>query len=466
MDTSTSHCVIPNAPHRACITPYLIRSTIVAALGGLLFGFDTAVIAGATSALTSVFHLSPTALGFAVASALIGTIIGALSSGKPGDRYGRRDSLKITGLLFFLSALGCALAWSLASLATFRFLGGLGIGAASVLGPMYLAEIAPAKWRGRLVGFFQFNVVFGILLAYLSNYLIGLAGLGASEWRWKLGVGSVPAALFFIMLFTIPRSPRWLVKQGRDEEARQILANVGELDVENELAAIVHSVEHEHGQHEGTLFQRAYSLPIFLAVSIAMFNQFSGINALLYYLNDIFTAAGFSTVSGNLQAVAVGATNLIFTVIAMTIIDKVGRKLLLLVGALGTAAALAGVAYVFFTHQHRHLLVWLLIAYIAFFAFSQGAVIWVYISEVFPNHVRARGQALGCFTHWTTCALISFTFPILAKSSGGYPFVFFSLMMVVQFFVVWLVYPETKGATLEELQGKLGIQIVSPGARR
>ena len=442
--------------HRARMTRYLVRSTIVAALGGLLFGFDTAVIAGATAALTSVFQLTAPQLGFAVASALVGTIIGSVASGRPGDRFGRRDSLKVTGILFFASALGCALSWNLASLVAFRFIGGLGIGAASVLGPMYLAEIAPAKWRGRLVGFFQFNVVLGILAAYLSNYLLGLAGLGTLEWRWKLGMSAIPAALFFLMLHTIPRSPRWLVKQGRNEEAREVLEKVGEADVAGELAAMIQSVAHEQDRHGEALLQKAYRLPIFLAVSVAMFNQLSGINALLYYLNDIFTAAGFNKVSGDLQAVAIGGTNLLFTMIAMTIIDKVGRRLLLLVGSIGTAAALAGVAYVFFTEKHQQLLVWLLVGYIAFFAFSQGAVIWVYISEVFPNHVRARGQALGSFTHWSMCALISFTFPILAKNSGGYPFVFFSAMMVVQFFVVLLIYPETKGISLEELQRKLG----------
>ncbi len=450
-------------PQRSArFTANLVRSTLVAALGGLLFGFDTAVIAGTTAALRQVFHLSVGALGFAVASALIGTVFGALLSGKPGDRFGRRDSLKATGLLFFVSGLGCALAWNLESLVVFRFLGGLGIGAASVLGPMYLAEIAPAQWRGRLVGFFQFNIVLGILLAYLSNYLLGQAGLGAAEWRWKLGVNAVPAALFFVMLFTIPRSPRWLVKQGRVDEARTVLRLVGEPDVENELADIVHSVEHERGRKADALFQRAYRLPIFLAVSIAVFNQLSGINALLYYLNDIFAAAGFNKVSSDLQAVAIGATNLVFTMIAMSVIDKIGRKVLLLVGSVGTAFCLAGVAFIFFTQQHQHLLVWLLVGYIACFAFSQGAVIWVYISEVFPNRVRAQGQALGSFTHWFMCALVTFTFPILAKTSGGYPFVFFSVMMVVQLVVVWLAYPETKGITLEELQRKLRIEGAPP----
>jgi MFS transporter, SP family, arabinose:H+ symporter len=435
----------------------LLRSTGVAALGGLLFGFDTAVIAGATHALTDAYQLSPTALGLTVASALWGTILGAIFAGIPGDRYGRRDSLRAMAILYVISALGCAFAWDWYSLVCFRLIGGLGIGGSSVLGPMYIAEIAPAKWRGRLVGFFQFNVVGGILLAYLSNYLMGLANFGPSEWRWKLGVSAAPAVLFFLLLFGIPRSPRWLAKKGRTAEARDVLVEIGEENVDAELRDIVASIDADHGHADEPLFQRKYLLPIFLAVSIGMFNQLSGINAILYYLNDIFAKAGFSKVSGDLQAVAIGATNLLFTMIAMSVIDKLGRKTLLLVGAVGTAFCLAGVAYIFSTAQHEDWLVWLLVGYIAFFAFSQGAVIWVYLGEVFPNRVRAKGQSLGSTTHWVMNAIISGVFPVLAARSGAGPFVFFSLMMVVQLVVVWLVYPETKGVTLEEMQKKLGI---------
>jgi sugar porter (SP) family MFS transporter len=436
---------------------YLVRSTIVAALGGLLFGFDTAVIAGTTRDLTATFQLSPWSLGLTVASALWGTILGAIFAGIPGDRYGRRDSLRIMAVLYVVSALGCAFAWDWNSLILFRFLGGLGIGGSSVLGPMYIAEIAPAKWRGRLVGFFQFNVVFGILLAYFSNYMLGSANLGAAEWRWKLGIAALPAVLFLVMLFTIPRSPRWLVKQRRVEEAREVLRSIGEANYEQELQAIVQSIDAEHGHGSEPLFSRKYGLPIFLAVSIGMFNQLSGINAILYYLNDIFERAGFSKVSGDLQAVAVGATNLLFTMIGMTLIDRAGRKTLLLIGSLGTAACLAGVATIFLTHRNESLLVWLLVGYIAFFAFSQGAVIWVYISEVFPNRVRAKGQSLGSFTHWFMNALISGIFPLMAASSGGIPFVFFAVMMIVQFFVVLAFYPETKGVSLEEMQKRMRI---------
>jgi sugar porter (SP) family MFS transporter len=434
----------------------LVKSTVVAALGGLLFGFDTVVISGTTQALTDLYHLTPFALGVTVTSALIGTIIGSLTAGLPGDAIGRRDSLRFMAVLYVISAVGCAFAWNWDSLVVFRFIGGLGIGGSSVLGPMYIAEIAPAKWRGRLVGFFQFNVVLGILLAYLSNYIIGTRDLGSVEWRWKLGISAIPAIFFLAMLFGIPRSPRWLAKKGRTDEARDVLRLIGEQDYERELQEIVASIDAEHHQHD-SLWNRQYRLPVFLAMTIGMFNQLSGINAILYYLNQIFADAGFSKVSSDLQSVAIGATNLVFTMIAMTLIDKVGRKKLLLIGAVGTATCLAGVATIFLTHQHQEYLVWLLVAYIAFFAFSQGAVIWVYIGEVFPNRVRAQGQSLGSFSHWFMAGVISLGFPPLAAKSGGYPFVFFSAMTVVQFLVVLFVYPETKGVSLEEMQKKLGI---------
>ena len=437
------------------LNSYLMKSTVVAALGGLLFGFDTAVIAGTTQALSRTFNLSPGSLGVTVASALWGTVLGAMLAGIPGDRYGRRDSLRGTAVLYLVSALGCAFAWNWGSLVWFRFVGGLGIGGSSVLGPMYIAEVAPAKWRGRLVGFFQINVVLGILLAYFSNYLIGLMHFGNLEWRWKLGISAIPAILFFLMLFGIPRSPRWLVKKGRVEEAGQVLQMTGEEDSEAELREIVESIE--AGQAKEPLFSWKYRKSILLAVSIGVFNQLSGINAILYYLNDIFGRAGFSKVSGDIQAVAVGATLFVFTLLAMSAIDRLGRKMLLLVGSVGTSLCLAGVAAIFLTTRHENLLVWLLIGYIAFFAFSQGAVIWVYISEVFPTLVRAKGQSLGSFSHWFMDALISGIFPVMAVSSGAYPFVFFSLMMAVQFFVVLFFYPETKGVSLEEMQRKLGI---------
>ena len=439
------------------LSKLLVRSTIVAALGGLLFGFDTAVIAGITDALTKTYGLSTGGLGLTVSSALWGTILGAMLAGIPGEKFGRRDSLRFMAVLYVVSAVGCAFAWNWYALVIFRFIGGLGIGGSSVLGPMYIAEIAPAKWRGRLVGFFQFNVVAGILLAYLSNYLIGMAGFGETEWRWKLGVSAVPAILFFVMLFVIPRSPRWLASQGRVAEAKVVLQQIGEDNIEGELQQIVASVDQDKSHGAEPLFRFKYRLPIFLAVSIGMFNQLSGINAILYYLNDIFAKAGFTKVSGDLQAVAIGATNLLFTLIGMSIIDRVGRKTLLLVGSIGTAACLGGVAAVFASGAHEDLLVWLLVGFIAFFAFSQGAVIWVYISEVFPNRVRAKGLSLGSFTHWVMNAAISGVFPIIAERSKSLPFLFFAVMMALQFFIVLFIYPETKGVTLEDMQKKLAI---------
>jgi sugar porter (SP) family MFS transporter len=438
------------------LNAYLLKSSVVAALGGLLFGFDTAVIAGTTHALTETFRLSPATLGMTVSAALWGTILGSMLAGIPGDKIGRRDSLRILAVLYLVSSLGCALAWSLPALVIFRFIGGLGIGGSSVLGPMYIAEVAPAKWRGRLVGLFQFNIVLGILLAYFSNFVVGGLQFGEVEWRWKLGVPAIPALLFLLMLFGIPRSPRWLVKKQRIREAREVLRMTGEENYEQELQDIIASIDAEHAGSD-SLFSWKYRLPIFLAVTIGMFNQLSGINAILYYLNDIFAFAGFSKVSSDLQAVAIGGTNLVFTVLAMSVIDKLGRKTLLLVGSVGTAACLAGVASIFLAQRHQSLLVWFLIGFIAFFAFSQGAVIWVYLSEVFPNRVRAAGQSLGSFSHWFMNALISGVFPLLAQKSGGYPFIFFSAMMVLQFFVVLFLYPETKGVSLEEMQKKLGI---------
>ena len=390
--------------------------------------------------------------------ALIGTIIGAMSAGIPGQKWGGRETLRLLAVFYVLSALGCAFAWNWYVLLAARFIGGLGIGGSSVLGPVYIAELAPARLRGRLVGLFQINIVIGILLAYFSNYCIARMGFGAAEWRWQFGVAALPAVLFLAMLFGIPPSSRWLVTQNRVEEARLVLQLMGAENPEAELREIVDSMHLERLQTSEPLFAWKYRLPIFLAISIGMFNQLSGINAILYYLNDIFAAAGFSKISADLQAVAVGSMNLVATLLAMTVIDKLGRKTLLLIGSVGTAACLAGVSWVFFTQSHQSYLLCLLVAYIAFFAISQGAVIWVYISEVFPNRVRAKGQALGSSSHWIMNAIIADTFPQLAKSSGAYHFVLFAAMMVVQFFVVLFFYPETKGITLEQMQHRMGIE--------
>jgi SP family arabinose:H+ symporter-like MFS transporter len=436
----------------------LAKATAVGALGGLLFGFDTAVIAGTTHSLTIAYGLSPKALGITVAMALIGTIIGAMTAGIPGQKWGGRETLRVLAAFYVISALGCAFAWSWQALLVARFIGGLGIGGSSVLGPVYIAELAPAKTRGRLVGTFQINIVIGILLAYLSNYLIGRIGLGAAEWRWQLGIAAVPAFLFLGLLFGIPPSSRWLVTQKRVEEARSVLQSMGAENPDGELREIIDSVHLERFGSSEPLFSWKYRVPLFLAITIGMFNQLSGINAILYYLNDIFAAAGYSKMSGDLQAVAVGGMNLAATLLGMSVIDKLGRKTLLLIGSVGTAACLFGVSWVFFAESHQSYLLVFLVVYIAFFAISQGAVIWVYISEVFPNRVRAKGQSVGSSSHWIMNAIIAYTFPQLAKSSGAYPFVFFGAMMVVQFFVVLFFYPETKGYSLEEMQQRLGIE--------
>ena len=437
---------------------YLVLSALVAALGGLLFGFDTAVIAGTTHALTSQYHLTPALLGFTVSAALWGTVLGAIFAGPPADRYGRRACLKVLALLYLLSALGCAFAFNWYAVVLARALGGLAIGASSVVGPMYIAEIAPADKRGRMVGLFQFNIVSGILVAYLSNYLISLQNFGDVEWRWKLGIAAIPAAVFLASLFGIPESPRWLARRGRADEALGVLKATGDPNPEQEMRDILASLHAERGRPTEVLFQRKYAKPIFLAITIGMFNQLSGINAILYYLNDIFERAGFSRLSSDVQAVAIGFTNLVFTILAMSMIDRLGRKRLLLIGAAGTAVCLAGVATIFAIHQHENLLLWFLVGFIGFFGFSQGAVIWVYLSEVFPNLVRAKGQSLGSFTHWIMNAMIAAVFPVIAARSGAAPFVFFAAMTVVGFVVVLTTYPETKGITLEAMQKKLGIE--------
>jgi SP family arabinose:H+ symporter-like MFS transporter len=433
----------------------VIESTITAALGGLLFGFDTAVIAGVTTALTDRFHLTATSLGFTVAIALWGTLVGAACGGWTGDRWGRRYSLRVLAILFALSALGCAYSWDWTSFVVFRFIAGVAIGASSVVGPMYIAEIAPASWRGRMVGCFQLNIVFGILVAYFSNYLIGTFNVGATEWRWKVGVAAVPAVLFLLMLFRIPRSPRWLVEKGKIDEARKVLQQIAGHAADAELSEIEESLASDRAAGSQPLFSRRYRIPVMLAIALALFNQFSGINPILYYLNDIFARAGFSKVSGDLQAVAIGATNLIFTLVAMSIIDKVGRKKLLIVGSIGTLVCLSIVAAIFITHKYSNLVLFPLIGFVAFFAVSQGSVIWVYISEIFPNSVRGKGQSLGSFTHWVTDASLTNLFPIVLVHFVALPFIFFASMMVLQFIVVLRFFPETKGFTLEQLQQQL-----------
>jgi len=433
-------------------------STIVAALGGLLFGFDTAVISGTTESLQRVFTLDEFWLGFTVSIALIGTVAGAFGVGKPADRFGRRRTLFILAVFYFISAVGSAIAQSWIEFLIYRFLGGLAVGGASVVSPMYIAEISPARLRGRLVAVNQLNIVLGILLAYFSNYVVAQLVSSQTAWRWMFAVEAAPAALFFAFLFFIPFSPRWLVKNGRVEEARRVLEQLGEEDVEHELQEIVASLRAEEGKKQESVFQAKYRFPVFLAVALAIFNQFSGINALMYYAPRIFQLAGAGADAALLQAVAIGGTNLVFTIAALFVIDRAGRRFLMLAGSLGMAACLAAVAVAFYSAQTMANVVLIgLLGFIAFFAFSQGAVIWVFLSEVFPNRVRSQGQALGSFTHWFMAAAVSWSFPVVAEISGGHAFAFFSVMMVLQFFFAWKIMPETKGLSLEELEVKLGI---------
>ena len=434
----------------------LMKATLTGALGGLLFGFDTVVIAGAIDALVNLYGLSPQNKGFTVAIGLVGTVIGALGAGQVGQRLGSRETLRLTAMLYVVSALGCGLAWNWPSFLVFRCIGGLGIGASSVLGPVYIAELAPAKWRGRLVAAFQFNVVFGIMLAYTSNYFIRTLHLGAAEWRWQVGIATLPALLFLALLFGIPRSPRWSASHNRNDEALGVLKLMGAPEPQAELDDIRAALAQEHASAHEPVFQWKYRYPLFLAISLGAFNQLAGINAILYYLYNIFAAAGFSQISSDQQAIVIGATNLLFTIVGMSLIDKLGRKTLLLVGAAGCSACLAGVAWGFSTHSHSGALLWLLVTFIAFFSVSQGAVIWVYIGEIFPTAVRAKGQGVGSASHWFMNAIIAQMFPVVvSKMSTATPFVFFAAATVVQFIVVALFFPETKGQTLEQLQRNL-----------
>jgi MFS transporter, SP family, xylose:H+ symportor len=442
------------------VTPHLLRSAVVAALGSFLFGFDTAVISGTTDALRLQYSLTSGQLGFTVASALVGTILGSLLAGRPAEQRGRRPVFLWVAALYFVSALGCGLTWSWSALIAFRFIGGLGVGAASVIAPTYIAEIAPASYRGRLVALSQLNVVVGILAAYLSNYAIAavLGGPETAAWRWMLGIEALPAALFYVLALRIPESPRWLVKQHRRDEAAAILVDMGNDQPEELVDEIAESLHEDHVAASEPLLQRKYARPIVLAVMVASFNQLAGINALIYYTADIFKMAGAERTSALLQSVIIGSTNLIFTIIAMTIIDRFGRRRLLLVGAAGLAVCLAVAAWAFHSGAGGAIVLASLIGYIAFFAFSQGSVIWVYISEIFPNRVRGRGQALGSFTHWFWAAVVSWTFPVIAEWSGASAFAFFAAMMVLQFVLVLVLLPETKGLSLEEIQRELGIE--------
>ncbi len=435
------------------------RNAIVASLGGFLFGFDTAVISGVEKSIQQLWMLADFAHGFTVASALIGTVLGSLLAGWPAERYGRRRVLQAIGLIYLVTSLVTALTTSWEFFVLFRFIGGIGVGASSVVGPMYISEISPAKNRGRLVALFQFNIVSGILIAFVSNYL--LFGVGEDAWRWMLGVQAFPSLLFFIFVFVVPESPRWLVKNNKHEEAKRVLEDIGEADGTLAVKTIKDSLHTELGMKKESLFNGRYNKPIFYVVALAMFNQLSGINAIMYYAPRIFEMTGLAKDTALLQAVSIGVTNMVFTLLAISLIDKFGRKTLLLIGSAGMVLFLGLVATAFYRQDFGGFdVMFYLVGFIAFFAFSQGAVIWVFMSEIFPNKVRSQGQTLGSFTHWIMTALISWTFPILVErsSNGGfYSFLLFTGMMLVHGIFVWKVLPETKGKSLEGIQRELGI---------
>jgi sugar porter (SP) family MFS transporter len=444
----------------------VVRSTWVAALGGLLFGFDTAVISGTTEALERVFGLSAAKLGFTVASALVGTVVGSVLVGRPSDAWGRRAVLVVMGVFYAISAVGCGLAWNWWSLVAFRFLGGIGVGGSSVVAPMYIAEISPPGIRGRLVAVQQFNVCLGICLAYVSNFVVATASWipEAEQWRWMFAVEAIPASAFTGLLFAIPESPRWLVRRRRFDDARRVLTALRDENVDRELAEITDSMHRPHENRE-TVFARKYRFPVMAAVMLAMFNQLTGINALLYYAPKVFTMGHSSASAALLQSIPVGIMLVVSTTLGMVLIDRAGRKLLLMVGSVGMAVFLGAVALQFLTLSEGadvgRRIMWYFVGYILFFGFSQGAVIWVFISEIFPNRVRAEGQALGSFTHWLAATVVSQTFPMAADSpwiGPGRAFLFFAVMMVLHLVFVWLVLPETKGVSLEKIQKRLGIE--------
>lgn len=436
---------------KSSVKGFMFYIAFVASLGGLLFGFDTAVISGAEKAIQQIYGLSDFSHGFTIAIALFGTIVGALVCSRPVEKYGRLKSLKTVAYLYLISALGSALIVNWYSFLFFRFIGGLAVGASSVVGPMYIAEVSPSHWRGRFVAFFQFNIVFGIVIAYLSNYCI--SGI-PNDWQWMLGVLAIPALLFGILLNTVPESPRWLVKEHRDEQARQSLIKIGETDVDKELAEIEASLSNDTGSNE-SLFQRKYLKPLLYAFFIATFNQLSGINSILYYAPRIFELSGVFHDSAMMQSIIIGLTNLTFTMIGMVLIDKVGRKNLLYVGSLGMVISLASVSYGFYTNDFSgYYMLICLMGFIAFFAVSLGAVIWVLISEVFPTAVRSKGQVFGSMTHWVWNAILSWMFPVFLVTGGTYIFGFFAVAMLFSFFFA-LKLPETKNKSLEQIQKEL-----------
>ncbi|MBB6325616.1 sugar porter (SP) family MFS transporter [Algoriphagus iocasae] len=433
---------------------YAFFVSITAALGGFLFGFDTAVISGAERAIQEVWKLSDWMHGLAIASALYGTVIGALFGGIPADKIGRKQSLLWIGLFYLISALGSAMAWDVTSFTIFRFLGGLGVGASSVVAPMYISEIAPAKNRGLLVALYQFNIVFGIVMAYVSNYLIGTAEL-VQDWRWMLAAEALPAFIYSILIFRIPESPRWLIGKKNDEvQARAILTRT---DPDGVDEAIRLALEEEKKMKKAgsfsAIFEKRFLPTTVMAIMFAFFNQVSGINAIIYFAPRVFEMAGISTESALISTIGIGIVNLLATFLGLYLIDRIGRKKLMYIGSVGYIISLSLMAFNFLGPGIPTF--WLPIfvfAFITSHAIGQGSVIWVFISEMFPNDLRAYGQSIGSFTHWILAAIIANVFPFFANQFGpGYIFSFFAIMMVWQLLWVKFIMPETKGKSLEEI---------------
>ena len=431
---------------------------ITSALAGFLFGFDTVVISGAEQRIQSLWGLSPGMHGFAMASALYGTVIGALLGGWPADRIGRKATLLGIGVLYVISAVGSGCAGNVYAFIAARFIGGLGIGASTVTAPLYISEISPPAYRGRLAGMFQFNIVFGILVAFVSNFL--LRNLGENAWRWMLGVAAFPSIIYAVMCLGIPESPRWLLGRKGDRAAGlKVLQLIepGASPAQIEAAADEITAASSERVVASHFWTRQLRVPILLAFFIAFFNQLSGINAVLYFAPRIFELTGMGANAALLQSVGIGVTNLIFTFVGLWLIDRLGRRTLLYIGSVGYITSLGLTAWAFFT-QHLAIVPVCLFAFIASHAVGQGAVIWVFISEIFPNRHRAEGQALGCGTHWVFAALLTTFFPkMVAGFAPGYVFLFFCGMMVLQLIWVKTMVIETKGVPLEQIQQRLGI---------
>ena len=429
--------------------------SLTAALGGFLFGFDTAVISGVEQTLQKLWQLSVFEHGITVSIALIGTVIGSLIGGVPTEKYGRKTTLYMVAIAYLLSAIGTAYAVDWSIFLVFRFLGGLGVGVSSVVAPMYISEIAPPAKRGQLVAMFQFNIVFGILMAYLSNYLLG--DIGDNAWRWMLGVQAIPSVLFLATILAIPESPRWLIlKKGLVDAARKTLQIIDAETAEQVIHDIQNNVQSHAPSSFKTLFKNAYKTPITLAVLFAFFNQMSGINAIIYYAPRIFEMAGFGADTALLSSAGIGLVNLIATLVGISLIDKFGRRMLMYIGSVGYIISLSLIALAFYRNSFEGMSYFIFL-FIASHAVGQGSVIWVFISEIFPSEVRAYGQALGSFTHWILAAVIAFTFPYIAETFGGAAtFSFFAFMMVFQLLFVWRIMPETKGTSLEGPQVVFG----------